>query len=55
MQDTINNEDDKGPTEKLRDDEKSDAGEVVPGDAGVPGTQNPDSDEIKDERGPNTE
>lgn len=47
--------DDKGPTEKLRDDEKSEAGELVPGESGVPGAQKPDSEEIKDERGSNTE
>lgn len=55
MQDTVNNEDDKGPTEKLRDDEKAAAGELVPGDAGVPGAQKPESDEIKNEKGLNTE
>jgi hypothetical protein len=47
--------DDKGPTEKLRDDAKSAAGELVPQESGVPGAQNPDSEEIKDEKGPNTE
>ena len=46
---------DKGPTEKLTDDAKSDAGELVPGDEGVPGAQNTASEEIKDEKGPNTE
>ena len=47
-------EDEKGPTEKLRDQEKSQAGKLVPGTQ-VPGAQNPDSEEIKDERSPNTE
>ncbi len=47
--------DDKGPTEKLRDDAKSDAGKLVPEESGVPGAQKPDSEEIKDEKGPNTE
>ncbi len=47
--------DDKGPTEKLRDDEKSESGVLVPGEVGVPGTQKPESEEIKDEKGLNTE
>jgi len=47
-------EDEKGPTEKLRDQEKSQAEQLVPGTE-VPGAQNPDSEEIKDEKGPNTE
>jgi len=47
--------DGKGPTEKLRDDAKSAAGELVPEESGVPGAQNPDGEEIKDEKGPNTE
>jgi hypothetical protein len=55
MQDTTNNGNDKGPTEKLRDDEKADAGELVPGEAGLPGAQKPGSEEIKDEKRPNTE
>ena len=46
--------DDKGPTEKLRDDAKSDAGKLVP-ESGVPGAQKPNNEEIKDEKGPNTE
>jgi hypothetical protein len=45
----------KGPTEKLRDDAKSAAGELVSEGSGVPGAQNPDSEEIKNEKGPNTE
>ena len=55
MSKTIDNEANKGPTEKLRDDEKSDAGQAVSGAEGVPGAQNPDSDEIKQETNPNTE
>jgi hypothetical protein len=47
-------EDEKGPTEKLRDQEKSEAEQLVPGTE-VPGAQNPASEEIKDEKGPNTE
>jgi hypothetical protein len=47
-------EDEKGPTEKLRDLEKSEAEQLVPGTE-VPGAQSPDSEEIKDEKGPNTE
>ncbi|HEV7474760.1 MAG TPA: hypothetical protein VGN90_11975 [Pyrinomonadaceae bacterium] len=54
MQDATD-KDEKGPTEKLRDDEKSDAGELVPADSGVPGAQKPDNEEIKDEKSPNTE
>ncbi|HEV7743568.1 MAG TPA: hypothetical protein VGO56_01110 [Pyrinomonadaceae bacterium] len=38
-----------GPTEKIREGEKSD------GELSAPGSQNPDSEEIKDERGPNSE
>ena len=47
--------DDEGPTEKLRDDEKSKSGEMVPGPEGVPGAQKPDNTDIKDEKGLNTE
>lgn len=47
--------DDRGPTEKLRDDEKAESGALVPGETGVPGAQKPDSEEIKDEQGLNTE
>jgi hypothetical protein len=47
-------EDEKGPTEKLRDQERSQAEQLVPGTE-VPGAQKPDSEEIKDEQGPNTE
>ena len=58
MPDAVNpqsNEDDKGPTEKLRDDAKSEAGELVPGQEGVPGAQKPENEEIKNEKGLNTE
>jgi hypothetical protein len=48
-------EDDKGPTEKLRDDAKSDAGELVPEESAVPGAQKPGNEEIKEEQQPNTE
>lgn len=54
MQDSTEN-DDKGPTEKLRDDQKSDAGDLVTEDAGTPGAQRPDNEDIKDEKSPNTE
>ena len=47
-------EDEKGPTERLRDQEKSKAEQLVPGTE-VPGAQNPESEGIKDEKGPNTE
>ena len=38
-----------GPTEKLREHDKSDQ------ELSVPGAQNPANEEIKDEQGPNTE
>lgn len=47
-------EDERGPTEKLRDQEKPEAEQLVPGTE-VPGAQDPNSEEIKDEKGPNTE
>ena len=47
-------EDEKGPTEKLRDQAKREEDLLVPGTE-VPGAQNPDSEEIKDEKGLNTE
>jgi hypothetical protein len=47
-------EDEKGPTEKLREQEKPEAEQLVPGTE-VPGAQDPNSEEIKDEKGPNTE
>ena len=45
--DSANNE--VGPTEKLRESDKPE------GELSVPGAQNPASEEIKDEKGPNTE
>lgn len=48
--DVANNE--VGPTEKLREAEQSEADTLIPG---VPGAQNPDSEEIKAEKRPNTE
>jgi hypothetical protein len=45
--DSGNNE--VGPTEKLRESDKSE------GELSVPGAQNPGSEEIKDEKGPNSE
>ena len=45
--DSANNE--VGPTEKLREHDKSEE------QLSVPGAQNPDSEEIKNEQGPNTE
>jgi hypothetical protein len=38
-----------GPTEKLRESDKPES------ELSVPGTQNPASEEIKDEQGPNSE
>lgn len=47
---SVEDEDDEsGPTEKLRDSNKSEI------EQSVPGAQNPDSSEIKDETNPNTE
>ena len=46
-EDVANNE--VGPTEKLREGVKSDD------ELSAPGAQNPESQEIKDEQGPNTE
>lgn len=45
---------DKGPTEELRELEKPVTEKLVPGGE-VPGAQNPDSKEIKDEKNLNTE
>ena len=45
---------DKGPTEELRDLQKPTEEKLVPGGE-VPGAQNPDSKEIKDEQNVNTE
>jgi hypothetical protein len=47
-------EEGKGPTEKLRDQAKSQSEHLVPGTE-VPGAQNPDSAEIKEEKNLNTE
>ena len=47
IEDSANNE--VGPTEKLHEPDKSD------GELSVPGSQNPTSEEIKNEQGPNTE
>jgi hypothetical protein len=47
-------EDQKGPTEQLREQEKSEGEKLVPGGE-VPGAQNPDSKEIKEEKNLNTE
>ena len=44
----------KGPTEELRDLQKPDEEKLVPGGE-VPGAQNPDSPEIKNEKNLNTE
>ncbi len=58
MQDIVNPQiegDDKGPNETLLDDAKADAGALVPEESGVPGAQKPDNEEIKEEKGPNTE
>ena len=58
MQDTATakiEDDDKGPTEKLRDDAKLDKGEIVLEESAVPGAQKPGDEEIKEEKGPNTE
>jgi hypothetical protein len=46
---------DKGPTEKMRDEAKSEDERVVTEEAGVPGAQKPGDEEIKDEKKPNTE
>jgi hypothetical protein len=57
MSDTIDpqiTEIEKGPTEELRELEKSEEEKLVPG-AEVPGAQNPASEEIKDEKNVNTE
>lgn len=53
-QSQIDSVDDKGPTEKLRDEAKPEAEQLTPGTE-VPGAQDPESEEIKDEKGPNTE
>jgi hypothetical protein len=47
--DAVRTESEKGPTEKLHE---SGAAKI---EQGIPGAQNPDSEEIKDEQQPNTE
>lgn len=47
-------EDGKGPTEKLRDQTKPESEQLTPGTE-VPGAQDPNNEEIKDEKGLNTE
>ena len=55
INDTTNSEiEEKGPTEKLREQGKPQAEKLVPG-AGVPGVQKTESEEIKEEINPNTE
>jgi hypothetical protein len=44
----------KGPTEKLREQGKPQAEQIVPG-TGVPGAQKSESQEVKEETNPNTE
>ncbi len=44
----------KGPTEKLRELERPTADTLIHGTE-IPGVQNPESDEIKDEKNLNTE
>lgn len=45
---------DKGPTEELRDLQKPASEKLAPGGE-VPGAQNPDNDDIKNEKNLNTE
>ena len=47
-------EEPKGPTEKLRDDAKPESEQLVPGTE-IPGAQDSNNDEIKNEINPNTE
>ena len=54
LNDEQSHEDEKGPTEKLRDQAKPESEHLTPGTE-VPGAQDPDSEEIKTEKGPNTE
>jgi hypothetical protein len=54
LNDQQSHEDDKGPTEKLRDQEKPESEQLTPGTE-IPGAQDPDSEEIKNEKGFNTE
>ncbi|MDQ2936705.1 MAG: hypothetical protein M3R67_04275 [Acidobacteriota bacterium] len=51
---TNSENEEKGPTEKLREQGKPQAEKLVPG-AGVPGVQKTESEEIKEEINPNTE
>lgn len=51
---TTEKNEEKGPTEKLREQAKPEAQHLVPG-AGVPGVQKPENEEIKEETNPNTE
>lgn len=46
---------DMGPTEKLREQDKSEDDTLILDKAGVPGAQKPENKEIKDESKPNTE
>jgi hypothetical protein len=48
-------DEDMGPTEKLREQDKSEADTLIMTKAGVPGVQKPENKEIKDEIKPNTE
>jgi len=54
LNDPQSHEDEKGPTEKLHDLAKPEEEQLTPGTE-VPGAQDPNSEEIKDEKGPNTE
>ena len=51
---TTEKTEEKGPTEKLREQAKPQAQHLVP-EVEVPGAQNPESEEIKEETNPNTE
>jgi hypothetical protein len=50
----IEKTEEKGPTEKLREQARPQAEHLVPG-AGVPGVQKPETQELKEETNPNTE
>ncbi len=47
-------EEPKGPTEKLRTEAKPESEHLIPGTE-IPGAQDPDNSEIKNETNPNTE
>ncbi len=47
-------EEPKGPTETLRNEAKPESEQLVPGTE-IPGAQDPDNAEIKNETNPNTE